>query len=133
MEAAWKIVREHFEAIGQPQRRKAIARNIAYHGVTLGALSFTGVPPFKEAFGPPPIDVTHVSNTNAFRAPDGDDPEAFCARLLAEVRDADRGGRAGRGRADHRRAGPERRRLPGRRRRGTGRACARWPTSTAPC
>jgi adenosylmethionine-8-amino-7-oxononanoate aminotransferase len=88
VEAAWKIVREHFEAIGQPRRRKAIARNIAYHGVTLGALSFTGVPPMKEAFGPPPIDVTHVSNTNAFRAPDGDDPEAFCARLLAELRAA---------------------------------------------
>lgn len=34
---------EHFEAIGQPQRRKAIARNIAPHGVTLGALAFTGV------------------------------------------------------------------------------------------
>jgi adenosylmethionine-8-amino-7-oxononanoate aminotransferase len=88
VEAAWKIVREHFEAIGQPRRRKAIARDIAYHGVTLGALSFTGVPPMKEAFGPPPIDVTHVSNTNAFRAPDGDDPEAFCARLLAEIREA---------------------------------------------
>jgi adenosylmethionine-8-amino-7-oxononanoate aminotransferase len=88
VEAQWKIVREHFEAIGQPQRRKAIARNIAYHGVTLGALSFTGVPGMKAAFGPPPIDVTHVSNTNAFRAPDGDDPEAFCRRLLAEVREA---------------------------------------------
>jgi adenosylmethionine-8-amino-7-oxononanoate aminotransferase len=88
VEAAWKIVRTHFEAIGQPQRTKAIARNIAYHGVTLGALSFTGVPAYKAAFGPPPIDVTHVSNTNAFRAPDGDDPEAFCRRLLAEVREA---------------------------------------------
>jgi adenosylmethionine-8-amino-7-oxononanoate aminotransferase len=88
VEAAWKIVREHFIAIGQPQRRKAIARDIAYHGVTLGALSFTGVRPFKEPFAPPPIDVTHVSNTNAFRAPDGDDPQAFCARLLAEVREA---------------------------------------------
>ncbi|HET8977270.1 MAG TPA: aspartate aminotransferase family protein [Solirubrobacteraceae bacterium] len=88
VEAAWKIVREHFEAIGQPQRRKAIARRIAYHGVTLGALSFTGVPGMKEAFGPPPVEVTHVSNTNAFRAPDGADPEAFCARLLGEVRDA---------------------------------------------
>jgi adenosylmethionine-8-amino-7-oxononanoate aminotransferase len=88
VEAAWKIVREHFEAIGQPQRRKAIARDVAYHGVTLGALAFTGVEPMKAPFGPPPIDVTHVSNTNAFRAPDGQDPEAFCARLLAEVRDA---------------------------------------------
>jgi adenosylmethionine-8-amino-7-oxononanoate aminotransferase len=88
VEAQWKIVREHFEAIGQPQRRKAIARNIAYHGVTLGALAFTGVAPMKAPFAPPAIDVTHVSNTNAFRAPDGDDPEAFCRRLLAEVREA---------------------------------------------
>jgi adenosylmethionine-8-amino-7-oxononanoate aminotransferase len=88
VEAAWKIVREHFEAVGQPQRCKAIARNIAYHGVTLGALSFTGVQPMKAAFGPPPIDVTHVSNTNPFRAPDGHDPDAFCRRLLAEVREA---------------------------------------------
>jgi adenosylmethionine-8-amino-7-oxononanoate aminotransferase len=88
VESAWKIVREHFIAIGQPQRRKAIARKVAYHGVTLGALSFTGVDIFKEPFGPAPIDVTHVSNTNAFRAPDGGDAEAFCARLLAEVREA---------------------------------------------
>ncbi|SDU55556.1 aspartate aminotransferase family protein [Jiangella alkaliphila] len=85
VEAAWKLVREHFLAIGQPQRTKAIARDVAYHGVTLGALAFTGVPRFKDDFGPPPIDVTHVSNTNAFRAPDGADPAAYCARLLAEV------------------------------------------------
>jgi adenosylmethionine-8-amino-7-oxononanoate aminotransferase len=88
VEAMWKIVREHFEAIGQPQRRKAISRNIAYHGVTLGALAFTGVEAMKAPFGPPPIDVTHVSNTNAFRAPDGADPDAFTRRLLAELREA---------------------------------------------
>ena len=29
------------------ERRKAIARRTAYHGVTLGALSFTGVEPFR--------------------------------------------------------------------------------------
>jgi adenosylmethionine-8-amino-7-oxononanoate aminotransferase len=88
VEAAWKLAREHYVAIGQPQRRKAIARQVAYHGVTLGALSFTGVPRFKDDFGRPPIDVTHVSNTNAFRAPDGADPDAFSTRLLAEVEDA---------------------------------------------
>jgi adenosylmethionine-8-amino-7-oxononanoate aminotransferase len=88
VEAAWKLVREHYLAIGQPRRTKAIARRVAYHGVTLGALSFTGLPRFKDDFGPAPIDVTHVSNTNAFRAPDGADPDAFCARLLAEVEDA---------------------------------------------
>jgi adenosylmethionine-8-amino-7-oxononanoate aminotransferase len=88
VEAAWKLVREHFLALAQPQRTKAIARDIAYHGVTLGALSFTGIPRFKEPFGRPAIDVTHVSNTNAFRAPDGGDPERFCARLLQEVEEA---------------------------------------------
>ena len=88
VEAAWKLTREHFLALGQPQRTKAIARDVAYHGVTLGALSFTGVERFKEPFGRAPIDVIHVSNTNAFRAPDGDDPAAFCARLLAEMEDA---------------------------------------------
>ena len=52
MESAWKLVREHYVALGQPQRRKAIARKVAYHGVTLGALSFTGIPKFKDDFGP---------------------------------------------------------------------------------
>jgi adenosylmethionine-8-amino-7-oxononanoate aminotransferase len=92
VEAAWKLAREHFLAIGQPQRSKAIARDIAYHGVTLGALSFTGVQRFKEPFGRPAIDVTHVSATNQFRGgPDGGpvtDPAAFCTALLAEIEDA---------------------------------------------
>ena len=43
VEAAWKIVRHYYLAKGEPQRTKAIAREVAYHGVTLGALSFTGV------------------------------------------------------------------------------------------
>ena len=85
VEAAWKLCREYHLANGQPQRTKAIARDVAYHGVTLGALAFTGVERFKSPFGPSAIDVTHVSNTNAFRAPDGGDPEAFCRRLLDEV------------------------------------------------
>ena len=88
VEAAWKLAREYFVAIGQPQRTKAIAREVAYHGATLGALSFTGVERFKAVFGRPAIDVTHVSNTNAFRAADGADPAAFCARLLREIEEA---------------------------------------------
>jgi adenosylmethionine-8-amino-7-oxononanoate aminotransferase len=92
VEAAWKLVREHFLAVGQPQRTKAIARDIAYHGVTLGALAFTGVKRFKEPFGPPAIEVAHVSNTNMFRGGPGGgrvtDEAVFCASLLAEVEEA---------------------------------------------
>jgi adenosylmethionine-8-amino-7-oxononanoate aminotransferase len=85
VETAWKIVRQHYLAKGEPQRTKAIAREIAYHGVTLGALSFTGVRPMKEPFGPSPIPVVRVSNTNAYRAPDEHDPAALCSRLLDEM------------------------------------------------
>ncbi len=67
VEAAWKLVRQYHIARGEPQRIKAIARDRAYHGVTLGALAFTGVPGFKEPFGSPAVETSHVSNTNDFR------------------------------------------------------------------
>jgi adenosylmethionine-8-amino-7-oxononanoate aminotransferase len=70
VEAAWKLVRQYHLANGEPQRSKVIARDRAYHGVTLGALSFTGVPGFKEPFGRPAIETFHVANTNAFRRPE---------------------------------------------------------------
>jgi adenosylmethionine-8-amino-7-oxononanoate aminotransferase len=86
VESAWKIVRQYHIANGQPQRLKAIARKIAYHGVTLGALALTGVPGYKEPFGPPAIDTTHVSNTNPFRNPlQG---EELTAHLISEMEQA---------------------------------------------
>src|SRR4051794_16785699 len=85
VETAWKIVRQHYLAKGEPQRTKAIAREIAYHGVTLGALSFTGVAAYKEPFGAAPIPVVRISNTNTFRDPDAGDEAAFTARLLDET------------------------------------------------
>jgi adenosylmethionine-8-amino-7-oxononanoate aminotransferase len=70
VEAAWKIARLHHAANGEPQRRKAIARRTAYHGVSLGALALTGVEPYRAAFAPPAIAVRHVSNTNGLRRPE---------------------------------------------------------------
>ncbi len=86
VEAAWKIVRQFHIANGQPERRKAIARKIAYHGVTLGALALTGVERFKEPFGPPAIETRHVSNTNSFRSEE--QGEELTRTLLAELEDA---------------------------------------------
>jgi adenosylmethionine-8-amino-7-oxononanoate aminotransferase len=85
VEAAWKIARQFHIGNGQPERTKVIARDRAYHGVTLGALSMTGVQPFKTPFGPPPIPVRHVSWTNQFRPVDGLAGEALTAKLLAEI------------------------------------------------
>ena len=85
VEAAGKLARQYHVANGEPQRLKAIARNNAYHGVTIGALSFTGVPSYKEQFGPPAIYTRHVSNTNAFRSElQGED---LTAKLLREIED----------------------------------------------
>ncbi len=85
VEAAWKIARQYHVANGEPQRLKAIARNIAYHGVTLGALSFTGVPSYKEQFGPPAIYTRHVANTNGFRS--DLEGEQLTEKLLREIED----------------------------------------------
>ena len=89
VEAAWKLAREHYLAIGQPQRTKAIARDIAYHGVTLGALSFTGVQRFKEPFGRRrSTSPTSATPTCSAAARTATIPAAFCARLLDEVEQA---------------------------------------------
>src|SRR5947209_6046302 len=83
VESAWKLARLYHAANGEPERRKAIARHTAYHGVTLGALALTGVAGYKEPFSPPAIEVAHVSNTNAFRSPvQGDE---LCQTLLDEI------------------------------------------------
>ena len=85
VEAAWKLARQWHTANGQPQRTKAIARNLAYHGTSLGALSFTGLADCREPFLPLPIPVSFVSNTNAFRHPLGKDEKALTAGLLDEI------------------------------------------------
>jgi adenosylmethionine-8-amino-7-oxononanoate aminotransferase len=81
VEAAWKIVRHYHLTNGEPERTKVIARDRAYHGVTLGALSFTGVPGFKEPFGRAPIETFHVTNTNSFRR---EEPGTELTRVLLE-------------------------------------------------
>jgi len=88
VESAWKLALQYHQANGEPGRRKAIARKDAYHGVTLGALSFTGIPVCRDPFEPLAIPVRHVSNTNAYRHPEGEDEGRFTAALLDEVETA---------------------------------------------
>jgi len=83
VETAYKLAVQYHVANGQPERRTVIARDLAYHGVTLGALAMTGVARFKDPFGPPALSVRHVSHTNLFRS--GETEEELNARLLAEL------------------------------------------------
>ncbi len=79
VETAWKVAKQYFKLIGKPGKHKVISRSIAYHGTTAGALSITGVPPFKQAFEPLVPGTFRVPNTNFYRAPEpvADDEKAF--------------------------------------------------------
>jgi adenosylmethionine-8-amino-7-oxononanoate aminotransferase len=70
VESAWKLARNYFKLTGKPMKTKAISRNIAYHGTTMGALSITGLPPLKEQFEPLVPSTIRVPNTNYYRRPD---------------------------------------------------------------
>ena len=76
-------------AAATPQHRyKAIARHIAYHGTTLGALSINGIPAIRTPFEPLVPEVRHVSNTNRYHRPPGETEEEFTRFLLDELEQA---------------------------------------------
>ncbi len=58
-EALLKLARHFFHRRGERDRVRVIAFNHAFHGRTLGALSMTGTPKYREGFGPLG-PVTHV-------------------------------------------------------------------------
>ncbi|SIS41304.1 aspartate aminotransferase family protein [Neptunomonas antarctica] len=68
VEAAWKLARQYFAEIGQPQRYKVISRNLAYHGTSLGALSITGATGIKNMFEPLVPGAIHIENTDLYRS-----------------------------------------------------------------
>ena len=107
VESAWKLARQYYLARGgkrvdtggfeaemlhdqhlasPPARKyKAIARRIAYHGTTLGALSINGIPAIRMPFEPLVPEVRHVSNTGRYHRPPAETEEEFTAFLLAEL------------------------------------------------
>ncbi len=88
VESAWKLARQYYQARdGLPPGRKykAIARNIAYHGTTFGALSINGVEALRTPFEPLVPEVRHVSNTNRYHRPPEETEEEFTAFLLDEL------------------------------------------------
>jgi adenosylmethionine-8-amino-7-oxononanoate aminotransferase len=111
VDSAWKLARQYYQARGEssrkavlaepatrhdeqvamrtpPRRYKAIARHIAYHGTTFGALSINGIPALREPFEPLVPEVRHVSNTNRYHRPAGETEEQFTRFLLDELESA---------------------------------------------
>jgi adenosylmethionine-8-amino-7-oxononanoate aminotransferase len=84
VESAWKLARQYHAARGE-RRWKAIARRIAYHGTTMGALSINGIASLRTPFEPLVPDVHHVHNTNRYHRPPEETEEEFTAFLLQDL------------------------------------------------
>ncbi len=69
VESALKLVRNYHRLRGNGQKTKVIAREIAYHGTSLGALSATGITSLRSQFEPLTPGGCHVPNTNVYRWP----------------------------------------------------------------
>jgi adenosylmethionine-8-amino-7-oxononanoate aminotransferase len=67
VESAWKLAKAYHHAKGEPLRHKLISRKLAYHGVTMGALTATGLTPLRQPFEPLTPGGIHVPNTNSYR------------------------------------------------------------------
>jgi adenosylmethionine-8-amino-7-oxononanoate aminotransferase len=74
VESALKLSRNYHRLHGKGQKHKVIAREVAYHGTSLGALSATGITDLRSQFEPLTPGGCHVPNTNIYRWPEDRDP-----------------------------------------------------------
>jgi 4-aminobutyrate--pyruvate transaminase len=85
-DTAFKLVRYVHNVRGQPQKKKIIARQKGYHGVTAAAASLSGLPTMHQHFDLPLPGVLRVSAPHWYgNALPGESEAAFCDRLIAEL------------------------------------------------
>jgi adenosylmethionine-8-amino-7-oxononanoate aminotransferase len=85
VESAIKLARQYHKLTGNPTKTKFIAREIAYHGTTLGALSATGITGLRTPFEPLAPGGCHVPNTNLYRMPVGMTPDGFAEAIADRI------------------------------------------------
>lgn len=87
-ESAFKTVRFYWKAKGKPDKVKIIARQHAYHGVTLQAMSATGMAPYWKMFEPRVPGFLHIQAPYPYRfhgAKPGESVGQAAARELEEA------------------------------------------------
>lgn len=84
----WKLLRYYFNAIGKPGKRKIIARERAYHGVTVAAAAMTGLAPNHAHFDLPmeALGIVRTDATHFYRQGlPGETEEEFATRLARSL------------------------------------------------
>ena len=85
-ETNFKTARYYFRQLGQPDKTKVISRQWAYHGVTLAAMSATGISGYWPMFEPRVPGFSHIASPYPYRyeAPDGISPGIAAANELEQ-------------------------------------------------
>ena len=66
-ETSFKTARFYWKALGKPEKIKVISRHRAYHGLTLAAMSATGLPAFWPMFEPRTPGFLHIEAPDPYR------------------------------------------------------------------
>jgi adenosylmethionine-8-amino-7-oxononanoate aminotransferase len=85
VESAIKLSRAYHRLTGHAQKTKVIAREVAYHGTSLGALSVTGITSIRSQFEPLAPGGCHVANTDSYRWPADRDPLWAAEQIAARI------------------------------------------------
>jgi 4-aminobutyrate--pyruvate transaminase len=85
-DTAIKLAWYYWDAVGEPQRKKIIARHMAYHGNTCAAVSLSGKPDMHAGFGLPLAPFRHTEFPHYYRRHEpGETEEQFSARMAAAL------------------------------------------------
>ncbi len=84
-DTAVRIIHFYFNRLGQPNKKKIIAREDGYHGSTYLAMSMTGVKSDHAGFDLAPDLVHHIPAPNPYRRPSGMTIEDFCDKTVADL------------------------------------------------
>jgi len=83
-----KLLRYYHEAIGKPERRKIIARERSYHGVTIASAALTGLPVTQAHFDLPvdALGILRTDHPHYYRGRKGNESEAeFVERIVGNL------------------------------------------------
>jgi adenosylmethionine-8-amino-7-oxononanoate aminotransferase len=84
-ETALKIARYYWWLEGKQEKVKILSRNMAYHGIAMGALAATGIPTYHEGFGPRVPGFLHLTAPYSYRNGKGMSEQEFVAALVREL------------------------------------------------
>jgi 4-aminobutyrate---pyruvate transaminase len=85
-DTAVKLIRYYSNALGRPDKKKIIAREKAYHGVTVATASLTGLPNNQRSFDLPMPGILRAGCPHHWRfGRAGESEEQFATRLAEEL------------------------------------------------